>query len=64
MAVPPGVGPDRVVVLPDDDVDRLVWQNPVEFFGQSGRLELDEVAYDRGETFAGSSVLRGERVES
>ena len=48
----------------DEDVDRLVWQNPVEFFGQSGRLELDEVAYDRAETFAGSSVLRGERVES
>jgi predicted metal-dependent TIM-barrel fold hydrolase len=48
----------------DDDVDRLVWQNPVEFFGQSGRLELDEVVYDRAETFAGSSVLRGERVDS
>ncbi|HSF35909.1 MAG TPA: TatD family hydrolase [Nocardioides sp.] len=48
----------------DDDVDRLVWRNPVEFFGQSGRLELDEVEYDRAETFAGSSVLRGERVET
>lgn len=48
----------------DEDADRLVWQNPVEFFGQSGRLELDEVQYDRAETFAGSSVLRGERVET
>ncbi|HXV35453.1 MAG TPA: TatD family hydrolase [Gaiellaceae bacterium] len=48
----------------DDDVDRLVWRNPVEFFGQSGRLELEEVEYDRAETFAGSSVLRGERVET
>jgi uncharacterized protein len=48
----------------DDDVDRLVWLNPVEFFGQSGRLELEDVAYDRAETFAGSSVLRGERVET
>ncbi len=48
----------------DDDVDRLVWLNPVEFFGQSGRLELEEVEYDRAETFAGSSVLRGERVET
>ena len=26
----------------EDDVDRLVWRNPVEFFGQSGRLELPE----------------------
>ena len=48
----------------DEDVDRLVWLNPVEFFGQSGRLELEDVEYDRAETFAGSSVLRGERVES
>ena len=48
----------------DEDVDRLVWLNPVEFFGQSGRLELGDVEYDRAETFAGSSVLRGERVES
>ena len=48
----------------DEDVDRLVWRNPVEFFGQSGRLELEDVEYDRAETFAGSSVLRGERVES
>ena len=48
----------------DEDVDRLVWRNPVEFFGQSGRLELGDVEYDRAETFAGSSVLRGERVES
>ena len=48
----------------DEDVDRLVWLNPVEFFGQSGRLELEDVESDRAETFAGSSVLRGERVES
>jgi hypothetical protein len=48
----------------EDDVDRLVWLNPCEFFGQSGRLELEEVEYDRAETFAGSSVLRGERVET
>jgi hypothetical protein len=48
----------------EDDVDRLVWRNPVEFFGQSGRLELEEVEYDRAETFVGSSVLRGERVET
>ena len=48
----------------DEDVDRLVWLNPVEFFGQSGRLELGDVEYERAETFAGSSVLRGERVES
>ena len=45
----------------DDDIDRLVWQNPVEFFGQSGRLMLDEPDADRAATFEGNSVLRGER---
>ena len=25
----------------DDDVDRVLWRNPVEFYGQSGRLLLD-----------------------
>ncbi|GAB3214176.1 TatD family hydrolase [Marinactinospora thermotolerans] len=42
-----------------DDVDRVLWRNPVEFFGQSGRLLLDDVAPDTGATFAGNSVLRG-----
>ena len=28
---------------PSDDVDRVLWRNPVEFYGQSGRLDLDPV---------------------
>ncbi|WP_436500018.1 TatD family hydrolase [Actinokineospora sp. HUAS TT18] len=44
----------------ESDVDTVLWQNPVDFYGQSGRLMLDEVA--TGETFAGNSVLRGERA--
>jgi predicted metal-dependent TIM-barrel fold hydrolase len=44
-----------------DDVDRVLWRNPVEFYGQSGRLVLDEAAPDRAATFEGSSVLRGAR---
>jgi hypothetical protein len=46
----------------DEEVDRVVWQNPVEFFGQSGRLELDEIEVDPYATFEGSSLVRGERV--
>ncbi|BBH69792.1 TatD family hydrolase [Actinoplanes sp. OR16] len=41
-----------------DDVDRVLWRNPVEFFAQSGRLDLT----GNGEaeaTFAGNSILRG-----
>jgi predicted metal-dependent TIM-barrel fold hydrolase len=42
----------------DDDVDRVLWRNPVEFYGQSGRLDLSDVD-DEAQTFAGNSILRG-----
>ena len=60
----------------EDDVDRVLWRNPVEFYGQSGRLELEDVERDAvgapvgtaepvaasaGATFEGNSVLRGSR---
>jgi predicted metal-dependent TIM-barrel fold hydrolase len=71
-----------------DDVDRVLWRNPVEFFGQSGRLDLSDTEIrsrsprhtivpsrrhygaefvpgtgfpGTGDTFAGNSILRGER---
>jgi predicted metal-dependent TIM-barrel fold hydrolase len=43
-----------------DAVDEVLWRNPVEFYGQSGRLVLDEVT-GAADTFAGNSVLRGSR---
>ncbi|WP_447007714.1 TatD family hydrolase [Saccharothrix isguenensis] len=43
----------------ESDVDKVLWHNPVEFYGQSGRLMLDDTP--TGATFAGNSVLRGER---
>ncbi len=45
----------------DADVDKVLWQNPVEFYGQSDRLVLDELPgfSPSAETFAGNSVLRG-----
>ncbi|AYY14774.1 hydrolase TatD [Actinobacteria bacterium YIM 96077] len=45
----------------DADVDRVLWQNPVAFYGQSGRLLLDEIRPDESATFQGNSVLRGQR---
>jgi predicted metal-dependent TIM-barrel fold hydrolase len=45
-----------------DDVDLVLWRSPVAFYGQSDRLELDEVEVSFGATFEGSSILRGERV--
>ncbi|BAL89767.1 putative TatD-related DNase [Actinoplanes missouriensis 431] len=42
----------------EDDVDRVLWRNPVAFFSQSGRLDLSDAA-ETGATFAGNSILRG-----
>ncbi len=46
----------------EDDVDKVLWRNPVEFFGQSGRLELsvaDSGAVTGAVTYEGNSILRG-----
>jgi predicted metal-dependent TIM-barrel fold hydrolase len=46
------------------DVERIVWTNPVSFFGQSGRLDLGETAdrpaIDQTRLWEGNSVLRGQ----
>jgi len=42
----------------EEDVDRVLWHNPIEFYGQSKRLDLDSRA-DHEATFAGNSILRG-----
>lgn len=52
-----------------DDVDKVLWRNPVEFYGQSGRLNLDPIPgfsdedapLPGADTFEGNSVLRGPR---
>jgi uncharacterized protein len=49
-----------------DEVERVCWDNPVEFYGQSGRLLLTADTAgepDRTAVYAGNSVLRGARAE-
>jgi len=46
----------------DDQVDTVLWRNPAAFYGQSDRLELDDVEVAFGAAFEGSSILRGERA--
>ncbi|MFF7679726.1 TatD family hydrolase [Actinacidiphila glaucinigra] len=41
----------------DDDVDQVLWRNPVAFYGRSGRLQLDAAA--PGDLHEGNSILRG-----
>lgn len=50
----------------ESDVDDVLWRNPVEFYGRSGRLMLDALPgfAGSGQVFAGNSVLRGGRDES
>jgi len=46
-----------------DDVDQVLWRNPVAFYGQSGRLLLDDTDRAPAEaTFEGNSILRGARA--
>jgi uncharacterized protein len=44
----------------EDDVDQVLWRNPVGFYGKSGRLVLAEP--EVAETFEGNSILRGARA--
>jgi predicted metal-dependent TIM-barrel fold hydrolase len=41
-----------------EDVDRVMWCNPVEFYAHSGRLELS-TAGSREASYAGNSIQRG-----
>ena len=46
------------------DVQRVCWQNPVDFFAQSGRFEPNQLehalAVDQTQLWEGNSVLRGQ----
>jgi predicted metal-dependent TIM-barrel fold hydrolase len=46
----------------EDDVDQVLWRNPVVFYGQSGRLLLDVPDAESTATYQGNSLLRGERA--
>ena len=51
--------------ISEADIERIVWTNPVAFFSQSGRLDLDPVgdspAIDQTQLWEGNSVLRGQQ---
>lgn len=54
----------RAAGIPDASLVRVLWSNPIEFFAQSGRLDLGEleadVAVDQRLLHEGNSVLRGQ----
>jgi predicted metal-dependent TIM-barrel fold hydrolase len=64
LKVPKTVTVMRESGVSEPDVARIVWENPVAFFGQSGRLDLAEPdagpGIDQRRLFEGNSVLRGQ----
>jgi predicted metal-dependent TIM-barrel fold hydrolase len=64
LKVPKTAAAMRAAGIPEADVARIVWDNPVAFFAQSGRLALDagagQPAVDQRELWEGNSVLRGQ----
>ena len=52
--------------LDEKTIQTVVWDNPVAFFGQRERLDLDRDPIDQSQLWEGNSVLRGQEpvVES
>ncbi|MCH8282378.1 MAG: TatD family hydrolase [Chloroflexi bacterium] len=46
--------------LDEKTIQTVVWDNPVAFFGQSERLDLERGPIDQGQLWEGNSVLRGQ----
>jgi len=50
--------------IPDEQIRRIVWDNPVSFFAQSGKLDVASLAgasdVDQRKLHEGNSVLRGQ----
>ena len=54
----------KAVGIPEADSEKIVWDNPVAFFSQSGNMNLDNIverpSINQTELFDGNSVLRGQ----
>jgi predicted metal-dependent TIM-barrel fold hydrolase len=51
----------------DEEIEKVVWHNPVEFFARGGRLDRDELAGPAAPgapeaLYEGNTILRGERA--
>jgi hypothetical protein len=64
LKVPKTIAAMRAQGIGDDVIQRIVWDHPVAFFAQSGRLDVDTLTerpdVARTERFETNSVLRGE----
>ena len=64
LKVPKTVAKMIEVGIPEADIEKIVWDNPVAFFSQSGNMNLDNIverpSINQTELFDGNSVLRGQ----
>lgn len=64
LKVPKTASAMREAGVSDSAIQQIVWKNPVRFFSQSGRLDLQEIeespAVDQRKLWEGNSVLRGQ----
>lgn len=62
LKVPKTVTCMRGMGIPDAAIERIVWDNPVEFFSQSGNMDLADIDrrpnINQTQLFDGNSVLR------
>ena len=65
LKVPKTIAVMREQGIKDADIQQIVWDNPVAFFAQSGRLDIGDLeqrpAIDRTQKFETNSVLRGDQ---
>ena len=65
LKVPKTVAAMREAGIPDDVITQIAWNNPVRYFAQSGKLDLEEVEVrpkvDQTRLWEGNSVLRGQK---
>ncbi len=64
LKVPKTAARMREAGIDQATIDQIIWDNPVAFFAQSGRLDLEAIGalrpVDQRQLFEGSSVLRGQ----
>jgi predicted metal-dependent TIM-barrel fold hydrolase len=65
LKVPKTIAVMREQGIPDEQIATIVWDNPVAFFAQSGRLKVADLEQrpeiDRTQKFETNSVLRGDQ---
>jgi predicted metal-dependent TIM-barrel fold hydrolase len=60
LKVPKTVAVMREQGIGEAAIEQIVWDNPIAFFSQSGRLDLTRGKIDQSQLFEGNSVLRGQ----